>query len=239
MVRTGMFKGDRWKKLERYAALPSDAEKVMYNASTIFPAELKSVFGIEETGSFAFREKVLKEGQALYPKDLQRQALYYDQHLYLCSLLDRNDRTTMGASIECREPFLDPALLMGLGTLPSSLLFSGKKGKYVLCQAMKDRLPAETLRFKKIGFSVPWAHYLRNNEYLRAELDDMQRSQMFTMKFLEHINPGQLIHQFRRGDNTQVTYLLPLLTLYLWYKYYPQQLLDAQQSPGRLISNSA
>ena len=51
----------------------------------------------------------------LYPGNLRRQALYFDQHTYLCSLLDRNDRCTMGASIECREPFLDQRLVAGFG----------------------------------------------------------------------------------------------------------------------------
>jgi asparagine synthase (glutamine-hydrolysing) len=49
----------------------------------------------------------IRRSKIMYPNSLRRQALYFDQHTYLCSLLDRNDRCTMGASIECREPFLD------------------------------------------------------------------------------------------------------------------------------------
>jgi uncharacterized protein YbgA (DUF1722 family) len=47
---------------------------------------------------------------------------------------------------------------------------------------------------------------------------------MFTMKYLEHINPGELVHQFRRGNNALLPFLLPLMSLYIWYKYYPQKL---------------
>ncbi|UPT70299.1 MAG: asparagine synthase C-terminal domain-containing protein [Flavobacterium sp. JAD_PAG50586_2] len=74
-----------------------------------------------------YRHKILKEAQELYPKNLQRQALYFDQHTYMCSLLDRNDRCTMGTSIECREPFLDQRLVAGLGTLDDKWMFTGKK----------------------------------------------------------------------------------------------------------------
>ena len=57
-----------------------------------------------------FRRKTYKEAKELYPNNLRRQALYFDQQTYLRSLLYRNDRATMGASIECREPFLDQRL---------------------------------------------------------------------------------------------------------------------------------
>ena len=45
--------------------------------------------------------------------------MYSDQHTFLCSVLDRNDRMTMGASIECRVPFLDYRLVEMLAALPS------------------------------------------------------------------------------------------------------------------------
>jgi hypothetical protein len=48
----------------------------------------------------------------------------------------------------------------------------------------------------------------------------MQRSDMFTYKFLEHINPGQLIYQFNRGNNALLSFILPLLSLFIWHKYY-------------------
>jgi asparagine synthase (glutamine-hydrolysing) len=220
LVDLGLLRGERWRKLQRYSALDSPSALLMYNASNFFPAEVKSVYNIDETPAMQYRHSVLQEAQALYPGDTQRQALFFDQKLYLCSLLDRNDRTTMGASIECREPFLDPRLLTGAGSLPSKFLFSGKKGKYILCQAMMQRLPKETLNFKKIGFSVPWGHYLRTNPYFAHEVAEMQRSDMFSYQFLEHINPGQLVYQFNRGSNAVLPFILPLLSLFVWHKYY-------------------
>ncbi|HMP92651.1 MAG TPA: asparagine synthase (glutamine-hydrolyzing) [Phnomibacter sp.] len=224
LSKLGLLKGDRWRKLERYAAVQSKEQLVVFNASNFFPDEFRKVYGIEEPYQFDYRYQILQEAKQCYPHDLQRQALYYDQHLYLCSLLDRNDRTTMGASIECREPFLDPGLLTGLGKLPSNLLFTGKKGKYVLLEAMKDRLPKETVNFKKIGFSVPWAEYLNNIDCFKEELEQLKRSKLFTMKYLEHINIGQLVYQFKRGDQSQLPFIMPLLTFFFWYKYYATRL---------------
>ena len=72
-------------------------------------------------------------------RDLQ--AMYSDLHTFLGSILDRNDRMTMGASIECRVPFLDYRLVEMLAALPSSVLLAGKRNKHVLRQAVGDRLP--------------------------------------------------------------------------------------------------
>ena len=237
LVNLGLLKGERWRKLQRYSALESTEDLIMYNASNYFPNEMKTVYGIDEKETLTYRHNVLKEAKELYPDDMQRQALYFDQHLYLCSLLDRNDRTTMGASIECREPFLDPRLLIGAGGLPSKMLFTGKKGKYILRESMKNRLPQETLNFRKIGFSVPWAQYLRTNEFFKHEMAEMQRSDMFTMKYLEHINPSQLVYQFNRGNNDLVPFILPLLSLFIWYKYYPAILKAEQErlSPASIL----
>jgi asparagine synthase (glutamine-hydrolysing) len=55
-------------------------------------------FWIENTHK-RIPKKIYEEAKSLYPGSF-RQALYFDQHTYLCSLLDRNDRCTMGASIE-------------------------------------------------------------------------------------------------------------------------------------------
>ena len=116
----------------------------------------KQNFGISKVPKNEYRKQIYNEAKSLYPDNLRRQALYFDQHTYLCSLLDRNDRCTMGASIECREPFLDQRLIAGLGSLDDKWLFTGKKGKFILKSAMEKRLPNEILQFRKVGLSTPW-----------------------------------------------------------------------------------
>ncbi|MFV8355400.1 asparagine synthase (glutamine-hydrolyzing), partial [Flavobacterium sp. XS1P32] len=135
-------------KLLRFAQIQKKSDLVLFNGSNIYPKDIATTFGIEETPTNEYRKKIYEEAKSLYPNNLRRQALYFDQHTYLCSLLDRNDRCTMGASIECREPFLDPRLIVGLGSLEDKLLFTGIKGKFILRNAMQDRLPDEILKFR-------------------------------------------------------------------------------------------
>ena len=156
----------------------------------------------------------------MYPKDLQRQALYFDQHTYLCSLLDRNDRCTMGTSIECREPFLDQRLVAGLGTLDDKWMFTGKKGKFILKTTMEDKLPKEIIDFRKIGLSAPWGSYLLRFPRFNDELENFAKSDIFDMPFFENIAGQKLVAETRKQNTKILPYVMPLFMLHKWQKHY-------------------
>jgi asparagine synthase (glutamine-hydrolysing) len=166
----------------------------------------------------------MNDAKELYPNNPQRQALYFDQHTYLCSLLDRNDRCTMGTSIECREPFLDERLIAGLGTLDDKWFFTGKKGKFILKSAMENKLPSEILNFRKIGLSAPWKDYLLNYPSIKNELEDMINSPIFEIKYLDNVNPKKLIQEFKNGNDKLVPFIMPIFMFHIWHKYYFQKL---------------
>jgi asparagine synthase (glutamine-hydrolysing) len=213
-------KTPRYEKLVRYSQINKKSELVMYNGSNIYPNDISKTFGIENTPKNKYRKKIYKEAKSLYPDNLRRQALYFDQHTYLCSLLDRNDRSTMGASIECREPFLDQRLIVGLGSLDDKWLFTGKKGKFVLKTAMEERLPEEILKFKKVGLSAPWADYLTKSPAFKDELDSFSKSDLFKMPYFENINSQKLIQSLEKGNFKITPFVMPLFMMHIWMKSY-------------------
>ncbi len=213
-------KNPRYEKLIRYSNLKSNNELVIFNGSNIYPNDISQKFGLNENPNNEYRNQILEDAKILYPKNLRRQALYFDQHTYLCSLLDRNDRCTMGASIECREPFLDPKLIIGLGSLDDKWLFSGKKGKYVLKTAMQERLPDEILNFKKIGLSVPWGDYLMQNENFKDEMNTFANSEIFELPYLQNIKIENLLDNFMKGEKKLTPFILPLFMMHIWKKNY-------------------
>jgi asparagine synthase (glutamine-hydrolysing) len=162
----------RLRKLSRFLRLGTNDAFVLFNACDVLPEDL-ALLGLNPTGRFPFREQVISEARALYPGDAMRQAMYSDQHTHLCSLLDRNDRMTMGASIECRVPFLDYRLVEGTAALPSSVLLAGRRTKHLLRQAVGDRLPARVRNHRKWGFAVPWLRYLRQEPLLRDHVNNL------------------------------------------------------------------
>jgi asparagine synthase (glutamine-hydrolysing) len=213
-------KKPRYEKLVRYAQMSEKSDLVLFNSSNIFPNDIEKTFGIHSLPKNEYRNTIYQEAKALYPNNLRRQALYFDQHTYLCSLLDRNDRCTMGASIECREPFLDPRLITGLGSLEDKWLFTGKKGKFILKSAMQDRLPASILNFKKIGLSAPWGDYLTKSPVFREELASFSKSDLFEMPYFENIRIQKLITTLQKGDTRMIPYIMPLFMMHIWIKSY-------------------
>src|SRR5262249_19581236 len=87
---------------------------------------------------------------------------YHHCKLYLAGqTLVKMDRGTMGRALEVRAPFLDPALVELVCSMPSSLKLSGCETKHVLKRALRGRLPNPILERRKQGFGVPVARWLR------------------------------------------------------------------------------
>ncbi|RTZ03934.1 asparagine synthase (glutamine-hydrolyzing) [Flavobacterium bomense] len=213
-------KKPRYEKLMRYAQISKKSDLVIYNGSTIYPNDIAETFGINTPPENEYRKQIYKEAKSLYPDNLRRQALYFDQHTYLCSLLDRNDRCTMGASIECREPFLDPRLVVGLGSLDDKWLFSGKKWKFILKKAMEERLPNQILNFRKVGLSAPWGDYITKSHAFKDELESFAKSDLFQIPYFEHIHIHKLIMNLQKGDTRMTPYIMPLFMMHIWMKTY-------------------
>jgi asparagine synthase (glutamine-hydrolysing) len=213
-------KQPRYEKLTRYAQIIKKSDLILFNGSNIYPNDIADTFGINTPPKNEYRRQIYKEAKSLYPDNLRRQALYFDQHTYLCSLLDRNDRCTMGASIECREPFLDPRLIVGLGSLEDKWLFAGKKWKFILKSAMQERLPDEILKFRKVGLSAPWGDYITKSPAFKDELESFSKSDLFQIPYFEHINIQKLIENLQKGDTRMTPYIMPLFMMHIWMKTY-------------------
>jgi asparagine synthase (glutamine-hydrolysing) len=210
----------RYEKLARYSQIKNQDDLVIYNGCNIYPNDIAQYYGIFNQPKNEYRNQILEDAKSLYPNNLRRQALYFDQHTYLCSLLDRNDRCTMGASIECREPFLDQRLITGLGSLDDKWLFTGKKWKFILKSAMTTRLPEEILNFKKVGLSVPWGDYLVKSPGFIEELESFSKSDLFQMPYFENIDAKKLVLNLRKGDTKMIPYIMPLFMMHIWHKTY-------------------
>jgi len=84
----------------------------------------------------------------------------FDLSEFLAPLLRRLDRTTMGASVECREPFLDPDLVHLALALPATYKAGRRADKWVLKQIAARELPRSHVYRPKMGFPLPLAEYL-------------------------------------------------------------------------------
>ena len=91
-----------------------------------------------------------------------KRMLYADIKIWLPdNLLLRGDQMTMAASIEERVPFLDHKMVELAARIPVRLLTQGFRTKVLLRQALRPYLPEETLRRRKVGFTVPVGQWFR------------------------------------------------------------------------------
>jgi asparagine synthase (glutamine-hydrolysing) len=209
----------RPRKLIRFLSLPRPEDVVVFNASDVLPDEWREV-GLRADPDLSWRDGVLEEAREIWPDEPMRQAMYLDQLTFLVSLLDRNDRMTMGASIECRTPFLDYRLVEGAASIPTEALRAGNRPKGILVQAQRDRLPAEVLAHRKWGFGVPWKQYLREDRGLREEVLALAKTpELEAMSVNRPLLDGAMA-RFLAGDDSLEAIVKQLLMFRTWTRSY-------------------
>ena len=204
----------RIRKLQRILAQGGLEAYLAFNAAEVLPDELERV-GLAAPVSWEYRSNVLAEARALY-KDAFRQAMYIDQKTFLVSLLDRNDRMTMAASIECRVPFLDYRLVELAGALPTPRLFWRGRGKGLIRRAMRDRLPDGVLWGRKWGFGVPWAKYFRTEAALRTVVEGLADRRAIQDGPLDRDKVRGVAQAFLKGDDTSALLIQALIMIATW-----------------------
>ena len=87
-------------------------------------------------------------------------AMLADLSDFLAPLLRRLDRMSMGASVECRVPFLDQRLVERAIHLPLAYRVGRRADKRILQDVAARHLPERLARRRKMGFPLPLADYL-------------------------------------------------------------------------------
>ncbi len=133
-------------------------------------------------------------------------------------ILVKTDRASMYTSLEARNPFLDPAVVEYILSLPPSYKMRGVTTKYILKKIMENRLPYAVLHRKKKGFGIPVAHWLLTElrplvQELLLDSHAIQRQGIFNSAFIQKVWRE---HEARTRNNRKP--LWTLIMFQLWYK---------------------
>jgi asparagine synthase (glutamine-hydrolysing) len=126
----------------------------------------------------------------------------------------------MGASIECRVPFLDYRLVEKLAALPSSKLLSKTQSKHLLRQSVGTRLPEAIQKGRKWGFGVPWHRYFREMPEFRElitnlpALDPVRNGPFITSRL------KTVITEFLLGNDSHEPLIRQLVMITIWHQTY-------------------
>lgn len=203
---------NRFEKFARFLSLKKLDEYILFNSADVLPFELERL-GRHAGLELSWRRDLLRKIMRVVRSPLKT-LMIYDLHTFLVSLLDRNDRMTMGASVECRVPFLDYRLVEKALRIPESELFENWQGKRPLRTHMSSLLPSEILSRAKWGFGVPLGDYLRMDGKSRRFLASLGDSDLKDMMGLSAV--PTLISGFLRGDRSQEQIVRQLFFLGLW-----------------------
>ncbi len=87
-----------------------------------------------------------------------------EMRTYLHNILLRDtDQMSMAHALEVRVPFLDHTLVEYLISLPQELKISRHAPKELLIKSLGDLLPHELVHRPKMGFTFPWAQWLKTD----------------------------------------------------------------------------
>ncbi len=153
-----------------------------------------------------------------------RQLLVMDHKTYLFSLLDRQDRASMGAAIESRLPFLDRQLVEWVLQLKQEYLFDLMENKKILKQLASEIFGPRFTYRRKMGFPIPIQHWLAPNGLLGGQV---QRALSRDFVLMERINRSAL-HSYLEGNGFDRKLLNYPDSDRMWLKWFLVVLRTAQ-----------
>ena len=144
------------------------------------------------------------------------------------SVLMKVDKMSMACGLEVRPPFLDHRVVEFCYSLPTNLKLRGLTTKWLLKQAMRERLPPGIATRAKQGFSIPMKNWLR------GELLELTRDEVFSSPLIaEHLRTHTLErlwreHQQRHHNHSHLFWVL--LNLSLWERQFlgPARVMSAE-----------
>lgn len=150
------------------------------------------------------------------------QMLHMDLSFHLPNdMLVKIDRMSMAHALEVRVPFLSNAVLETALAIPPQWKLHGRRGKWVLRDAMRTMLPSDIISRKKAGFVIPIESWLRGawRGLVRNVLtqDFCEESQILSW-------PGvrALIDAHQSNQRNHAYALFTLLVFALWWRRWIQ-----------------
>ena len=155
--------------------------------------------------------------------------------LMVADQLTKTDRASMAHSLEARVPFCDPAVAELALALPRRLRVRGLAKKVLLRKAAEPLLPAEIVRGKKRGFSIPAAAWLRG-ELEPFARDVLAPETLRRQGFFEPRAVARLLDDHVAGREDLSRQLWGLLSFTLWHEAHVERTPGAVRVPEVLAA---
>lgn len=150
--------------------------------------------------------------------DFRSRMLAADQAVYLESLLMRQDKMAMAASVEARVPFTHLPLARVVNRLPHRLRVPGGDSKPLLKRIAEKYLPHEVIHRRKVGLTLPLEQWLTDADGLGRYLDLLEAPDCRLADFGDRAALRRVVAEFRAGRRAGLPSLPILVNVELWLR---------------------
>lgn len=215
-MASGITGDRRLRKLADQLERPM-TDVLMYNAATLERDRLEELWPDAADRVFGYRMELLRQlgSEAGW---LRRMSML-DQHTYLISILNRQDKMSMAASVESRVPLLDYRLVEFANGLPDSHRQGQRQTKLILKRVAERYLPRDVIYRRKSGFGIPLAEWFRKNDGL-GRLAQHELTEVSVPELGGRVETSRLLAEHRAGKRDHGEFLWTLLNFALWKKAF-------------------
>jgi asparagine synthase (glutamine-hydrolysing) len=143
-----------------------------------------------------------------------------DLKSYLVSILNRQDKMSMAASIESRVPFLDYRLVEWGARIPFRLKTDGLETKIIVKKLGERFLPRKVVYRRKSGFGVPVSEWLRDKNGMGKYLALFEEPRFRERGYLKTETVRGLAREHLSGKCDHGEILWELINLELWHRIF-------------------
>ncbi len=141
-----------------------------------------------------------------------------DQIGYLESLLVRQDKMSMAASVEARVPFVHLPLAEVVNRLPRDVRAPGGATKPLLKRIAEKYLDHDVIHRRKIGLWLPYDEWLGDARGLGRYLDALAAPDGRLRAYAKTGALDQVVERFRRGERKELPSLWTLVNVEMWLR---------------------
>ena len=160
----------------------------------------------------------LREQTSARFKDFRDRLFAIDQVSYLESLLVRQDKMSMAASVEARVPYVHLPLAKVVNRLPRDIRAPGGVTKPLLKRVAEKFMDRRVIHRRKIGLWLPYDDWLKNPKGLGRYLDLLTDPDGKLRAYAEPEALSNAVARFRAGERRGIPSMWMLVNVEMWLR---------------------
>lgn len=151
---------------------------------------------------------------------LEDQLIISHQKCYLQSILDRQDKISMAASVEARVPFCTPPLFDAINPLPYGEKLAGGVTKAILKKLAEKFFENAFIHRRKSGFTLPIDEWMQDEAGMGRYLRNLTCAPFTQLPYFNHKAIQSMLDDRKAGRKSWHKELMILINFDIWYQLF-------------------